>query len=163
MSQAYLIGVLIRLFSIYLVVSTLRIVTSMFSPALGLAFNGWTIAGLAIPLLAAVFMWFFNLSIARRLFFGGSHERALDLTGVVHLEQALFSALGLWLVCSSLIDCAYWLILFSEVNSPKWVGFYPIGPEQTASLIASFVQTLLGLFLMFRANGLVRLIQRLRG
>lgn len=162
MSQAYLIGVLIRLFSVYLVFSTLRIVTSMFSPTLGLAVNGWTIVGLAIPLLAAMFMWFFNLSIAKRLFFGGSHERTLDLTGVVHLEQALFSAIGLWLVCSSLIDCGYWLVLFNHRSAPDSAVFV-FAIEQKAAMVATFVQAALGLFLMFRANGLVRLIQRLRG
>lgn len=162
MSQAYLIGVLIRLFSVYLVFSTLRIVTSMFSPTLGLAVNGWTIVGLVIPLLAAMFMWFFNLSIAKRLFFGGSHERTLDLTGVVHLEQALFSAIGLWLVCSSLIDCGYWLVLFNHRSVPDSAVFV-FAIEQKAAMVATFVQAALGLFLMFRANGLVRLIQRLRG
>ena len=162
MSQAYLIGVLIRLFSVYLVFSTLRIVTSMFSPTLGLAVNGWTIVGLAIPLLAAMFMWFFNLSIAKRLFFGGSHERTLDLTGVVHLEQALFSAIGLRLVCSSLIDCGYWLVLFNNRSAPDSAVFV-FAIEQKAAMVATFVQAALGLFLMFRANGLVRLIQRLRG
>ncbi len=162
MSQAYLIGVLIRLFSIYLVISTLKIATSMFSPALGLAFNGWTIAGLAIPLLAALFMWFFNLSLAKRLFFGGLHVRALDLTGVVHLEQALFSVLGLWLVCSSLIDCGYWLVLFNDRNSADSADFV-FAIEEKAAMAAAFIRAVLGLFLMFRANGLVRLIQRLRG
>ncbi len=162
MSQAYLIGVVVRLFSIYLVISTLTIATSMFSPNLGLAVNGWTIAGLAIPLLAAAFMWFFNLSIAKRLFFGGSHERALDLTGVVHLEQALFSVLGLWLVCSSLIDCGYWLVLFNNRSSADSAVFV-FAIEQKAAMGATFLQAALGLFLMFRANGLARLIQRLRG
>ena len=162
MSQAYLIGVVVRLFSIYLVISTLTIATSLFSPNLGLVVNGWTIAGLAIPLLAAAFMWFFNLSIAKRLFFGGSHERALDLTGVVHLEQALFSVLGLWLVCSSLIDCGYWLVLFNNRSSADSTVFV-FAIEQKAAMCATFLQAALGLFLMFRANGLARLIQRLRG
>ena len=162
MSQAYLIGVVIRLFSVYLVISTLSIATSMFSPQLGLAFNRWTIAGLAIPLLAAAFMWFFNLSLAKRLFYGGSHDRTLDLSGVVHLEQALFSVVGLWLVCASLSECGYWLVLFNSQNSPEWANFV-FAPEQKASMVAALVRTLLGLFLMFRASGLVRLIARLRG
>ena len=134
----------------------------MFSPQLGLAFNRWTIAGLAIPLFAAAFLWFFNLSLAKRLFYGGSHERALDLTGVVHLEQALFSVVGLWLVCASLSDCGYWLVLFNSQSSPEWASFI-FAPEQKASMVAALVRSALGLFLMFRANGLVRLIARLRG
>lgn len=162
MSQAYLIGVIIRLFSVYLVISTLSAATAMFSPQFGLAFNRWTIAGLAIPLLAAAFMWFFNLSLAKRLFYGGSHERELELSGVVQLEQALFSVLGLWLVCASLSDCGYWLVLFSRQNFPDSANFV-FAPEQKASMVAALVRSALGLFLMFRAHGLVKLIARLRG
>ncbi len=163
MSQAYLIGVIVRLFSLYLFISTLRSATAMFVQYPALELNRWTAIGVAMPLLAALFMWIFNLTIAKRLFYGGTHERALDLSGVVYLEQALFSVVGLWLVCSSLVDCTYWLIFFNEVNSPKWLGYYATGPEQTANLVASCVQTVLGLFLMFRANGLARLIARFRG
>ena len=128
-----------------------------------LELNYWTAAGLAIPLLAALFMWFFHLTIAKRLFYGGAHERTLELSGVVHLEQALFSVVGLLLVCLSLIDCTYWLIFFNAVNSPKWLDYYATRPEQTASMIAAGVQAALGLFLLFRAKGLVKLIARLRG
>ena len=162
MSQAYLIGAIIRLFSVYLVVSTLSVATAMFSARADLEFNRWTIAGLAIPLLAASFMWFFNLSLAKRLFYGGSHERALDLSAVVHLEQALFSVVGLWLVCSALSDCGYWLVLFNSQNSTEWAS-YIFAPEQKASMVAALVRSALGLFLMFRASGLVKLIARLRG
>ena len=162
MSQAHLIGAVIRLFSVYLFLSTLSAATSMFSPALGLEFNRWTVAGLAIPLLAALFLWFFNLSLAKRLFYGGSYERALDLTGVEHLEQALFSVLGLWLVCFSLSDCGYWLVLFNSRNSAELASM-EFAPEQKAAMAAALVRAALGLFLMFRANGLVRLIVRLRG
>ena len=162
MSQAYLIGVIIRLFSVYLFVSTLTVATTLFSTGMGIEFNRWTIAGVLLPLLAALFMWFFNLSLAKRLFYGGSHERDLDLSGVVHLEQALFSVVGLWLVCASLSDCGYWLVLFNSKNSPEYLSF-EFAPEQKASMLATLVRTALGLFLMFRAHGLVKLIARLRG
>ena len=162
MSQAYLIGVLIRLFSVYLFISTLSGATSYFSAGLALEFNRWTIAGMVIPLLAAVFMWFFNLSLAKRLFYGGSHERALDLAGVAHLEQALFSLFGLWLVCSSLSDCGYWLVLLNSGSSAEWVGV-EFAPEQKAAMFAALIRAALGIFLMFRANGLAKLLARFRG
>ena len=69
---------------------------------------------------------------------------------------------GLWLVCASLSDCGYWLVLFNSQNSPDWANFV-FAPEQKASMFAALVRTILGLFLMFRAHGLVRLIARLRG
>ena len=162
MSQAYLIGVLIRLFSVYLFISTLSGAAAYFSAGIALEFNRWTIAGIVIPLLAAVFMWFFNLSLAKRLFYGGSHERALDLAGVVHLEQALFSLFGLWLVCSSLSDCGYWLVLLNSRSSAEWVGV-EFAPEQKAAMFAALIRAAIGIFLMFRAHGLAKLLARFRG
>ena len=162
MSQAYLIGVVIRLFSVYLFISTLSVAASYFSVGMALEFNRWSMAGIMLPLLAAVFMWFFNLSLAKRLFYGGSHERTLDLAGVVHLEQALFSLLGLWLVCSSLSDCGYWLILLNSRSSAEWAGV-ELAPEQKAAMFAALVRAALGLFLMFRAQGLAKVLARFRG
>ncbi len=163
MSQAYLIGVIVRLFSVYLFISTLRSVTTMFVQNPALELNRWTAIGLSTPLLAALLMWFFNLAIAKRLFYGGAHERTLELTGVVHLEQALFSTAGLWLVCLSLVDCTYWLIFLSMVNSEHWQAYYINRPEYLASMMASCIQVLLGIFLLFRAKGLIKLIARFRG
>lgn len=162
MSQAYLIGVVIRLYAVYLFVSALRSAVSYISTGMSLELNRWTIPSIAIPMLAALFMWFFNLSLAKRLFYGGSHERPLDLTGVVHLEQALFSLLGLWLVCSSLSDCGYWLVLLNSSNTAEWAGL-EVTSEQKASMFAALVRAVLGVFLMFRAGGLARLIAHFRG
>ena len=163
MSQAHLIGVIVRLFAVYLFISTLRSATNMFVENPALELNRWTAIGFSTPLLAALLLWFFNLAIAKRLFYGGAHERTLELTGVVHLEQALFSAAGLWLVCLSLVDCTYWLIFFNLVISQQWQEYYAVRPEHTASMTASCVQAVLGIFLLFRAKGLVKLISRLRG
>lgn len=162
MTQAYLIGVVIRLFSVFLLLTTLSLATSAIAINQGIAFSLWAISGLAIPLSAAAFMWFFNLSLAKRLFYGGSHERPLELAGVVHLEQALFSLLGLSLVCYSLSDCAYWLVLFNSKTTPEWAGV-EFASEQKAAMFASLVRALLGVFLMFRAQGLQKLIARFRG
>ncbi len=163
MSQAHLIGVIVRLFAVYLFISTLRSATDMFVENPALELNRWTAIGFSTPLFAALLLWFFNLAIAKRLFYGGAHARTLELTGVVHLEQALFSTAGLWLVCLSLVDCTYWLIFFNLVNSEHWDAYYINRPEYLASMMASVVQTLLGIFLLFRAKGLVKLISRLRG
>ena len=163
MSQGHLVGVLVRLFALYLLVSTLRsapgLIVSNQTAGSDPWAHAWIAAALILPLSAAIFLWFFNLSVAKRLFYSGASERNLELEGVSQLEHALFSLLGLWLICASLVDAMYWIVYFHEV--PQY-GWDLTTPEIKAGVACCIFQLLLGTFLFFRSKGLLNIVRRIR-
>jgi hypothetical protein len=162
MILGHVVGVLIRLFALRLLVGVLQITFTATSMGNVPPVDFWTVTSVALPLLIALFLWVFNLSVAKRLCYGTSYDHPLDLTGATHLENAMFSVFGLWLACFAVIDAAYWVFYFSTISSPEMVP-YAISTEQKSRIAATVVQGCIGIFLLFRSRGLAKLIARFRG
>ncbi|MEZ5443447.1 MAG: hypothetical protein R3F15_18395 [Lysobacterales bacterium] len=123
------------------------------------------LAMIVLPVIAGAVLWSLNLLVARRFFYRHSGEQALSLDGVEHLETALFGLLGLWLVVSALISLvrslAWWLLTLdgTEMMDMQMLWAHSFGPE----LAATIATLLLGVALLLRQHGLVRLLRHLRG
>ena len=166
MSQIHFVGVFVRLFALYLALTTVHLVATMafstedwFSATSG-KFNLAVVT--VVTLAVAVMLWAFNLSVARRLFHGSGGDRPLDLGGAEHLEQALFAVAGLWLVCQGLIDGAFWASFLVLMSEPEWASA-PLDAKSKSSMFSSAIQLVLGIVLMLRAQGLSRAIAKFRG
>ena len=166
MSQVHLVGVVVRIFAAYVFVSTLHVL-----PQLVLGAEAWgadrkalvgSVAVLVSVLLAALLMWFFHLTVARKFFFGKSGENSVELAGAEHLEAALFSLAGLWFLVSGIADVSYWGTLI-HLASPNGVSFDGLLPDQKASFWSSVVQIFLGLILLFRGKSFQSILARIRG
>ncbi len=166
MTQLHLIGVVVRVFALYVVITTLQAAPNMFASAKSWGADTSQIAiaalALSVPIIAALLLWFFNLSVARRLYFGGSHDKPVDLAGVEHLEAALFSALGLWLVCSGLVDGAFWIAFYNVAQAPEWINQTVVSPEQQAGVLSTGFQLILGIVVLLRGRGIAVLVRKLR-
>jgi hypothetical protein len=103
-----------------------------------------------------------NQDVPKRLFYGNSADRKLELDGVTHLELALFSVVGLYLICISAVDSVYWATFFYYIKHMEY-GESAFTPEYRASLVSSAAQLVLGVFLLLRSRGVLKLIARLRG
>jgi uncharacterized membrane protein YjgN (DUF898 family) len=162
MAQGHLVGVLIRLFSIYMAVSTLRLWPAFLNSTYGLSTQEklWLIAIDGTVLVLALLMWMFNLALAKKLFYADNENRALDLAGVIHLEHALFSATGLWLVCSAVIKSIDAVFGYAVMSwHPDSISLNP----QIAVWISAAIQAALGLYLLVGSKGLINLLARFRG
>jgi hypothetical protein len=155
----------VRVFAAYIVVSTLKAAPSYWSGIAPLELDGlneWAgFALLAAPVLAAVLMWTFHLSVAKCFFVSGAGSEEIH-SGFLDVEAALFSVVGLWFVSAGMIDLAFFLSLIHITTAPNWnLGLF--GPEQKANFAATWAELVLGLFLLFRGRSFKAFISNIRG
>lgn len=112
-------------------------------------------------LLIALFMLKFPMTIARRLAPPPSTATEASGLGAEELQSVAFCVLGVYLVASSLADF---------FNNGAWIIYMLRGtPAVQENLVAysiqeliTVIELLIGLFLCLKADGLSRLIRRLR-
>ena len=168
MTQLHLVGVLVRVLAVLLIFAGLANVGYIILDNPEIRDAGWWLslfAMIVLPSIAGVLLWSMNLVVARRFFFRQAGEQPLSLDGVEHLESALFGLLGLWLVVSALVSLTRsvsWLLLTldrPEAVDARILWAHRLAPE----LAATVVMLLLGVALLLRRQGLIRLLRRLRG
>jgi len=164
MSREDIVAVASRLFAVFLVVVVLRMASGIFhtlptfeSTARFVLFLGFaTIPALAI----AALLWFFPLSVAKRLLPVMKTPRPpVDAASPTAMELAL-TAMGFWLLAGGLIDAIYWIVMVIHiVNTPMSVE---LDASQKANLVATITQLALGLWLLLGHRGLTNLVLKLR-
>ena len=165
MTQLHLVGVIVRVFALYVAVSTLQTLPSTVAGAVefgaGTTTVGFAVALIAAPLLASILLWVFHLAVARKFFFGNAGFSEVGLNGAEHLESALFSVLGLWFCVSGSVDLSYWLSLVYIASAPNW-NLDVLLPDQKANFIATLVEIVVGVLLLFRGRSFQVLISKIR-
>lgn len=167
MQQLALVGVLVRLFALYvgfaITQSLVLTLTSTDTWKPGSA-DWWMVLALLTALLIAVVLsWVFNLAIAQRLLAGRGGERALNLEGVGALEAALYACFGLWLVYVGVSGIGRTALMYLMFVQPDAQSAGQMLRSLGVEGIASAAQIIVGAFLMLRSQGLARLMQKLRG
>lgn len=161
------IAVGIRLFAIYLALSTLGMAANAVGMAAlvesqGIGAGLWT-AGAAIVLVAAtaLWLWFFPLTVARKLLPVMNEPRSEQAAGPAVLASVALTLMGVWLLAGALIDATFWL---TWATTMRGSGFdaTPFTGEQVANMVATAVEAVLALVLIFGASGLRRLLFRFR-
>ena len=166
MSQLHLVGVVVRIFALYIGLTTVQLAPSMIGAANAWKVEGWAVllavGALLVPLFAALLLWYFNLAIARRLFYRDAGEANLELAGVDQLESALFGLFGLWAICTALADGAYWFGFFQVASSPLWQDT-TLSPEQSGSMASSAASFVLGVLILLKGRALNKALNKIRG
>lgn len=169
MSREDIVAVAARLFAIYLVVMTLRFVLSLVSiagtafgdPSPGLAAIGLSVAATLLPLAIAAYLWFFPVTVARKLL-PSMRDSGPSLPGSPRLlQEVAFSVLGLWLLASALPDVLYWAAMLNFRSDPAYGGLV-LSADEKASMVATGFELVLGIALLLGARGLVGALYRLR-
>lgn len=164
MSREDIIAVASRLFAVYLFLSALRMAAAAFSvqgPSESLEFLLLWHGAMVLPTLAiAALLWFFPLTVARRLLpVMKQAPPPVTVPGSLALALAL-TVLGLWLLATALPDTVYWLtwyVQMRDISAPMEVM-----PDQTAGMAATAAEVLLGLWLVLGSRGLSAVVTRLR-
>ena len=164
MSREDFVAVASRLFAIYLLYTTVRGIPAaiqMLSQPEGMSWFA-LYAFLLVALLPFVaFLWFFPLTVARKLLpvmREPRSESALDSSTALSVGITL---IGLWFLASAMSDATYWAALVVRVAQTAPPGF-EWSQEQMASMVATGVELAIALSLVLGSTGIKNVIYRYR-
>ena len=116
---------------------------------------------LAGSLAVCAALWFFPLTIARKLLPAMREPRSeTAMSGSVALSVGL-TLLGVWVLAYALPDALYWATLFL-LSRQVGAAYVPWGYEQIASVVTTVAELALAAWLIFGSSGIKRLILRYR-
>lgn len=164
MSREDLIAVAARIFAVFLLVTVVRSFPSTIAlldqegPRPSLVLVGFVLAS---SLAVCAFLWFFPLTVARKLLPVMSEPRSeTAMSGSVALSVGL-TLLGVWVLAYALPDSVYWATLFLLTRQVDG-GYFEWGHEQIANIVTTVAELLLAVWLIFGSSGVKRLILRYR-
>ena len=164
MSREDFVAVASRLFAIYLFLLFIRQVpvsVQLFGQSDETSWVALHAAVIGLGLIACVFLWFFPLTVARKLLpvmREARSEKALDASVAMSVGLTL---IGVWVMAYALVDGVYWLTLLVRMQRANATSF-DWSPDQIAGMIATPVEILIALWLIFGSAGIKRLIYRYR-
>lgn len=166
MSREDFIAIASRLFSIFLFVTLARNIPSailMLRDDSGdeTGFILMVFGVLVTGLLLCAALWFFPLTIARKLLpvmRESRSEQAMDAPIALSVGLVL---IGVWVMANALTDAVYWLILFWRTKQFD-AAMYQWSPEQIAGVVATAAEIFIATWLIFGSPGIRRLIYKFR-
>ncbi len=164
MSREDFVVIAIRLFSIYLLLNLLRFIPAAFQLATqdqGMILLAISVFVLILALLVCLLLWFFPLTVARKLLpvlREPRSEQAMDSSAALSVGLTL---IGVWVMSYSLGDAGYWLTLLVRTQQIDAAQF-EWSHEHFAGMVSTFVQLTIAVWLVFGSVGIRRLIYRFR-
>jgi hypothetical protein len=163
-SREDIIAVAVRLFAIYMlfhIVETVPGATQLISGQDGVAWTSLYISILVGAGLICAFLWFFPLSIAKKLLPVMREPRSEKAVSAPVALSLGLTLIGVWFLAEALVDASYWLTLFIRSRQMSSV---PVEwtHKQIASVVAAFTRLFLSVWLVFGTAGIRRLIYKFR-
>jgi divalent metal cation (Fe/Co/Zn/Cd) transporter len=164
MGREDLVAVASRIFAVFLLVTIAR----SFPSAIQLLGQEGSqpplvLAGLVLAssIIVCALLWFFPLTIARKLL-PVMHEPRSEtaMSGSVALSVGL-TLLGMWVVAQALPDALYWTTLFF-LTRQAGAAYFEWGYEQIAGIVSTVAELALAAWLIFGSSGIKRLVLRYR-
>ncbi|HRQ65719.1 MAG TPA: hypothetical protein PKZ76_12795 [Xanthomonadaceae bacterium] len=164
MPPSHLIAVAVRLFAVFIALYTLRYGI----PALHMLISEHATLGAAVvvvltvsvPLVIAVLLWTFPLTVAGHLL-PRSHGDTAPSWHASDIQAAALAIIGVWLVASMLVQASYWIV-FLLLRRGSGFADLPLSPEHIGGMVSTAVQLVLGHVLIFGARGLTRMLHFVR-
>jgi len=163
-SREDIVAVVTRLFAIVLLLFSLKFLAT----TVGFYFDTDQFTGLA-PILAmvvtmiaiAALLWYFPLTIARKLLPVMKEPRPASVVDGPTLFSLALMILGVWFLANAVIDLGYWAVLFSSLGGsvPEEFG---LTVEQKGSLLSTVLELLVALLLVFGSTGIRNLLFKIR-
>jgi hypothetical protein len=159
-----IIAVAVRLFAIYMLFNILETVpgaTQLLSSQDGAIWTGLYVSILVCAALFFAFLWFFPLSVARKLLPVMRESRSEQTVGAPVALSLGLTLIGVWFLATGLVDASYWLTL---IVRSKQLNNVPVEwtHKQIASMVADFTRLFLSVWLVFGTAGIRRLIYKFR-
>lgn len=161
MTPQQLIGTGVRLFSIWLALSSIAYFAAVPTALSAAPFGDGTsttvsyaVGGLYV--LVAVILWLFPMSVAHKLLPRTSHTNTLALPGS-GLARTGVGLLGLWLVAKAL-PSVVWVLFRAYLYVEAGSSFSALTPELKLEVSVSTFEVLLGVFIIMQSAALARAI-----
>lgn len=164
MSREDIVAVASRLFSLVLFVTGLKMVVN----AAGIYTATSDLRGLVLILVVvlliyaiAALLWYFPLTIAKKILPVMKEPRPSSVVDGPTLFSLSLMLLGLWFLANALIDLSYWAFIYSRTIGLQMEDV-EFSTSQKASLLATAVEMVLSLALIFGSNGIRNVLFKLR-
>lgn len=165
MNKEQIVGLVIRLFAVFLVVYSLRLMSSLFTFATVEPIDYISSAIIFLfgfsPILIAIILWRFPLAIASKLIPKPTETKHTSAWGETEIQIVAFSTLGLWVLSSAIPNAFYWVTLVNRIKSVSF-GNTSLSPENVAGIVSTITQIILGFWLLMGSKGIVGLVRKLR-
>jgi hypothetical protein len=125
-----------------------------------MAFFFMSILPMLIPLSAGYLMWKFPGTIANKIVSSEKEKATTNSKTIEDIEIIAFSVLGLYLLFNATSDIAYNLSYFYQTKEAAGEGSLLIEPY--SFIIATIVEIIFALILLFGSKTLVRMFRKLR-
>jgi Na+/melibiose symporter-like transporter len=167
MSREDYVALGVRLFAVYVGIKTLLATPASIQAIFrgdGMAWAWLYALVLIITIGICLFLWFFPLTIARKLLpvmKEPKSEESIDASVGLSLGLTL---LGVWLLAQGLLDSLYWLSLVLRAKHLIQTQHYNFEwqPDQIASMAVTLFELVIGAWLVLGSTGVRRLIYRFR-
>lgn len=165
MKLEHIVGLAVRLFSIALAIYALRngitLVPYFQEQDWQLASYSY-LALMACLLLIALYLWFFPLTIAKRLVsFKEPGQADVGSATAEEVEVIGFTILGLYLLFNVLSDLVYWGSIWFISSRNRDIPI-ELSLDQVSLMVATGVELIFVLFLLLGSKGISRLLRRFR-
>jgi hypothetical protein len=160
-----IVGLAIRLFAVFLFIYILRYAGSLL-PYLDDS-SSYKISGIFIiltalfPILGAALLWFFPITIAKKLIPDIKYKEPTKTIKSGEIELVALSILGIWVLTSAIPDVVRWATFVYIVKNSE-MGSTKIPPDNIAYIIATIVELVIGFWLLFGSKGIIGVIRRMR-
>lgn len=160
MTHAQIVGLGVRLFAIWLALYALGGLSQLWA-FIERDFKDPGGAGVVMALAAlmgfvAVLLWVFPLSVARKLIPRTALDQPTTLP-LEHVEAAGFCLMGLWVLASAIPSAFMWAVFVYQSTRPQ--SMFSLEPRNYATIAYVLVQLVIGLWLLFGARGLLRVLR----
>lgn len=155
MTPQQLFGTAIRLFAIWLAISSIAYFSSIPSAlsANGIAVEGASLATYlvgALYLIAAALLWFFPMLVAHKLVPKTNYTNTLSVPGF-ELARVGSGLMGLWLLAKALPSLS-WVVFRTYLVVGMGSNFSTLPPEYKIEFAVAVFEMLLGVFLIVKAE-----------
>ncbi|MFY2763699.1 hypothetical protein [Arenimonas sp. MALMAid1274] len=167
MSREDYVAIGVRLFAVFVGIKTLLAIPASVQVLVQGDSMDWAWAHasvLSLTVALCAFLWFFPLTIARKLLPVMKEPRSeATIDASVGMSLGL-TLLGVWFLAQGLMDLLYWLTLLVRTNYVVRAQQYDHvwQPDQIASMAATAFELVIGAVLILGSSGIRRGIYRFR-
>ncbi len=162
MKPIHYLGLVVRLFAIYLMVyGVSNLIQVIFSPVYGFSNEDSLLVALfvaIIPITLAALLWFFPLTVAQKIL--GAEEREFEPVNPKGILAVLIASVGIFYLFNSIIDGFYWVRLYNMMSEPPYT-MMSLTYDQQAGIAATILEFVLALLMTFFCKSIAKLIARI--
>ncbi len=162
MKVHHYIAIALKLFSITLLVYSLRFVSPVIESLQHGTINGIVVGGwfallnlLTVWIIAAV-LWLFPITLAKS-FLKNELDQPVEPLPTPSIFIIIIASIGLYTLSNGAIDIVYWSIYLKMASG---AAHDTMGPEATSGLIATVLEVLVGLFLVLKCRTIASYINQ---